>query len=149
MGLGGTVILAYIRVTESAALGDGDGQSASDGICPVRATARILGARWTLQIVHHLRERRRFCELQNLVGGVNPTTLSQRLKFLEEEGLVDRFPLSDAPPHVEYALTRKGRDLLPILDALADWAEKWLPLASQGENGPAHPPQVAMTDTGD
>ncbi len=96
--------------------------------CPVTATARILGARWTLQIVHHLRERRRFCELQDLVGGVNPTTLSQRLKFLEEQGLILRRPISDAPPHVEYELTDKGRDLLPILDALASWAEKWLVL---------------------
>jgi DNA-binding HxlR family transcriptional regulator len=100
--------------------------------CPVTATARILGARWTLQIVHHLRERRRFCELQDLVGGVNPTTLSQRLKFLEEQGLILRLPISDAPPHVEYELTDKGRDLLPILDSLASWAEKWLVSQGQG-----------------
>ncbi len=62
------------------------------------------------------------------MGGVNPTTLSQRLKFLEEEGLVRRLPISDAPPHMEYELTDEGHDLLPILDALADWADKWLPL---------------------
>jgi len=101
--------------------------------CPVAATARILGARWTLQIIHHLRQRRRFCELQELAGGVNPTTLSQRLKFLEEQGLIRRLPISDAPPHVEYELTEMGRDLLPILDALARWAFKWLPLSSPAE----------------
>ena len=95
-------------------------------VCPVAATARILGARWTLQIIHHLRQRRRFCELQELVGGVNPTTLSQRLKFLEEQGLIRRLPISDAPRHVEYELTDMGRDLLPILDALASWADKWV-----------------------
>ena len=98
----------------------------SEIACPVAATARILGARWTLQIIHNLRQRRRFCELQELVGGVNPTTLSQRLKFLETQGLIRRFPISDAPLHVEYELTAEGRDLLPILDALARWAEKWL-----------------------
>lgn len=101
-------------------------------VCPVAATARILGARWTLQIIHNLRQRRRFCQLQESVGGVNPTTLSQRLKFLEEEGLIRRLPISDAPPHVEYKLTDKGRDLLPILDALARWARKWLPLHEEG-----------------
>lgn len=99
-----------------------------ESMCPVTATARILGARWTLQIIHNLRERHRFCELQDLVGGVNPTTLSQRLKFLEEQGLIRRLPISDAPPHVEYELTDKGYDLLPILDSLALWAEKWLSL---------------------
>lgn len=95
-------------------------------ICPVAATARILGARWTLQIIHNLRQRRRFCELQELVGGVNPTTLSQRLKFLEEQGLIRRLPISDAPRHVEYELTDMGRDLLPVLDALAQWADRWV-----------------------
>jgi len=98
--------------------------------CPVEATARILGARWTLQIIHNLRRRRRFCELQELAGGVNPTTLSQRLKFLEEQGLIRRLPISDAPPHVEYELTEMGRDLLPVLDSLARWAFKWLHLST-------------------
>jgi len=93
--------------------------------CPVAATARILGARWTLQIIHNLRQRRRFCELQKLVGNINPTTLSQRLKFLEEQGVIRRLPISDAPLHVEYELTEKGSDLLPILDELARWANKW------------------------
>ncbi len=97
-----------------------------EGECPVTAVAQILGARWTLQIIHHLRQRRRFCELQALVGGVNPRTLSQRLKFLEEQGLVRRCPISEAPRHVEYELTDKGRDLLPVLDALARWADKWV-----------------------
>ena len=104
--------------------------------CPVAATARILGARWTLQIIHNLRQRRRFCQLQELVGSVNPTTLSQRLKFLEEQGLIRRLPISDAPPHVEYELTDKGRGLLPILDALAHWADKWLSLPAQESPSP-------------
>jgi len=98
--------------------------------CPVAATARILGARWTLQIIYNLRQRRRYCELRELAGGVNPTTLSQRLKFLESRGLVRRLPISDAPRHVEYELTDMGRDLLPVLEAAARWAEKWLSRAA-------------------
>jgi len=94
--------------------------------CPVAATARILGMRWTLEILHNLRRRRRFCELQKRVKNVNPTMLSQRLKFLESQGVLRRILVSDMPPHVEYELTEKGRDLLPILDAMARWADRWI-----------------------
>ncbi len=94
--------------------------------CPLAASARILGARWTLEILYNLRVRRRFCELQDIVGKVNPTTLSQRLKFLEEQGMLRRQQVSNAPPHVEYELTEQGRDLLPVLDALEAWSDSWL-----------------------
>jgi len=97
-----------------------------EAVCPVSATARILGMRWTLEIVHNLRQRRRFCELQKRVKNVNPTTLSQRLKFLESQGVLRRILISDMPLHVEYELTEKGRDLLPILDAMARWADAWI-----------------------
>ena len=60
--------------------------------CPVEAAARIIGRKWTLQIVHRLlnAHSKRFCELQEQLGGVNPSTLSSRLKMLEDEGLVKR-----------------------------------------------------------
>jgi DNA-binding HxlR family transcriptional regulator len=95
--------------------------------CPLASSARILGARWTMEIIYNLRERHRFCELQKKAGGVNPTTLSQRLKFLEEEGLIRRLEISTSPLHVEYELTAAGRALLPALDELTRWAESWLP----------------------
>jgi DNA-binding HxlR family transcriptional regulator len=98
----------------------------TDSLCPIQALSRALGQRWTLQIIYHLRERRRFCELQERVCGINPATLSQRLKFLEEKGLLSRKQVSEAPPHVEYALTEMGEGLLPILDALVVWARRWL-----------------------
>lgn len=93
--------------------------------CPVAATARILGTKWTLQIIHNLRQRRRYCELRARVGNINPTLLARRLKFLEAEGLVRRIEYPSAPRHVEYELTEKGRALLPIIDALAEWASRW------------------------
>ena len=95
-------------------------------ICPVAAVTRLLGSRWTMQIIHHLRESRRYCELQALVGEVNPTTFTQRLRFLEQQGLIVRREDPENTRYVEYALTPKGRELLPILDALAAWAQKWL-----------------------
>ena len=87
---------------------------------------RLLGSRWTMQIIDHLRQPRRYCALQDLVGEVNPMTFTQRLRFLERQGLIVRREDPENARHVEYDLTPKGRELLPILDTLAAWAQKWL-----------------------
>lgn len=94
-------------------------------MCPLALGERILGTRWTMEIVHHLREPKRFCELQELAGGVNPRTLSQRLKTLEEEGIIERRSGDAHPFRPEYGLTAKGEDLLPVLDGLVAWVDKW------------------------
>lgn len=96
-------------------------------ICPVADMTRILGSRWTMQIIHNLRQPRRYCELNIQVGDVNPRTFTQRLKFLEEEGVVARRTIDDEPRYIEYLLTEKGNELLPILDSMAAWAQRWLP----------------------
>ena len=93
--------------------------------CPISSIARILGRKWTLELIYHLRKRRRFCELQAVVGGVNPATLTERLKSLEQDGIIRRREISSGPLHVEYDLTEKGRGLTPVLDALAAWAQRW------------------------
>ena len=97
-------------------------------LCPVEVAARIIGQKWTLQIVKTLleEERVRFCELQDALGGVNPTTLSTRLKLLEEHGLVCRTQISDLPPHVEYSLTEMGQQLDEVLQAVVGWSRRWL-----------------------
>lgn len=97
-------------------------------ICPVDEAARIVGQKWTLQIVHELldHDTRRFCELQEALGGVNPSTLSSRLKMLEEEGLVHRAQVSTIPPHVEYSLTPMGHELRPVIQAITSWSNRWL-----------------------
>ncbi|HHW87657.1 MAG TPA: helix-turn-helix transcriptional regulator [Chloroflexi bacterium] len=100
--------------------------SGAGGACPVSAVTRLLGSRWTMQLIHHLRQPRRYSELQALVGEVNPATFTQRLRFLEQQELIMRHEDPEHARHVEYALTPKGRELLPILDALAAWAQKWL-----------------------
>ena len=96
--------------------------------CPVEAAARIVGQKWTLQIVHHLLHASslRFCELQEALGGVNPSTLSSRLKMLEEAGMVERVQISDIPPHVEYSLTSMGRELDGVLREVCRWSSRWL-----------------------
>lgn len=95
-------------------------------ICPVSAITQILGTRWTLQIIHNLRQQRRYCELRESVGNVNPRTFTKRLRMLVEAGIIERIEDPEQPQHVEYRLTPRGRELLPIIDNLAAWAEKWI-----------------------
>lgn len=98
-----------------------------DGVCPVLATARIISGKWTLLLLRDLAAGPvRFGELQRSLEGISPRTLSQRLRSLEEEGVLERFEYAEMPPRVEYALTRKGEALLPIVAAMRVYGEAWL-----------------------
>ena len=100
---------------------------AVDGTCPVCRTAEIVCAKWTLLLVRDLAEgRSRFCELERSLAGISPRTLSLRLRALEDEGIVERHTFPEVPPRVEYALTDKGRALLPIIDHMRAYGEQWL-----------------------
>ncbi len=95
--------------------------------CPVCRTAEIVCAKWTILIVRDLAEgRSRFCELERSLAGISPRTLSLRLRALEEEGVVERRTYPEVPPRVEYALTDKGRALLPIIDSMRTYGTEWL-----------------------
>ena len=88
----------------------------------------VLGQKWVLRIIRSLGDRtQRFCELQDALGGANSATLSQRLKLLEDEGLVERRALSAVPPWVEYSLTPRGSDLRVAIAAIDRWADRWAP----------------------
>jgi DNA-binding HxlR family transcriptional regulator len=95
--------------------------------CPISKATPFLGAKWTLELIYYLRERRRFCELQEVAGGLNPATLSQRLKTLEAEQIISRRVIPDAQRHVEYELTPKGKDLLIVYKELIEWTSRWYP----------------------
>lgn len=95
--------------------------------CPIARATSFLGSKWSLELIYYLQERRRFCELQEIMGGVNPTTLSQRLKTLEVEGIIHRQVVPDAQRHVEYELTSKGRDLVNVFRELTEWVSRWYP----------------------
>jgi DNA-binding HxlR family transcriptional regulator len=100
---------------------------AVDESCPVCRTAEIVCGKWTLLLVRDLAEgRSRFCELERSLDGISPRTLSLRLRGLEEEGIVERHTFSEVPPRVEYALTEKGRALLPIVEDMRAYGERWL-----------------------
>jgi DNA-binding HxlR family transcriptional regulator len=92
----------------------------------IEATARILGDKWSPLLVRALTiSPLRFCELQKNANNINPRTLSSRLAWLEQNGIITRAVRDNSPPYTEYALTQKGADLLPILINMADWGEKY------------------------
>ena len=100
---------------------------ASDPSCPVCRTADIVCGKWTLLLVRDLAEgRSRFCELERSLNGISPRTLSLRLRALEEEGIVERQTYAEVPPRVEYSLTAKGRALIPIIEGMRTYGERWL-----------------------
>ncbi len=98
-----------------------------DRSCPVCRTADVVCGKWTLLLVRDLAEgRSRFCELERSLQGISPRTLSLRLRALEEEGIVERSSHPELPPRVEYALTEKGRALLPIIEGMREYGLRWL-----------------------
>ncbi len=100
-------------------------QTSSD--CPVCRTADVVCGKWTLLIIRDLAEgRSRFCELERSLEGISPRTLSLRLRALEEEGIVERQTFPEVPPRVEYALTDKGRALIPIIETMRSYGRDWL-----------------------
>jgi DNA-binding HxlR family transcriptional regulator len=95
--------------------------------CSVAACAEIVGAKWTAILVHDLSEGpRRFSELEHSCSGISPRTLSERLRALEQEGIVVRRSYPESPPRVEYELTEKGEALLPIIDEMRTFGRDWL-----------------------
>ena len=99
----------------------------SNSTCPVCKTAEVVCGKWTLLLIRDLAEgSARFCELERSLEGISPRTLSLRLRALEEEGIVARHTYPEVPPRVEYALTEKGQALLPIIDDMRAYGERWL-----------------------
>ena len=103
------------------------------GSCAVAACAEIIGSKWTALLVHDLSEGpRRFSELEHSCVGISPRTLSERLRTLEQEGIVIRRSYAESPPRVEYELTEKGVALLPIVSEMRRFGHAWL---SAGQDG--------------
>ncbi|HWD65279.1 MAG TPA: helix-turn-helix domain-containing protein [Solirubrobacteraceae bacterium] len=100
---------------------------ATQDSCPVCRTADIVCGKWTLLLIRDLAEgRSRFCELERSLAGISPRTLSLRLRALEEEGVVARQTFPEVPPRVEYALTEKGRALVPLIESMRAYGNQWL-----------------------
>lgn len=92
----------------------------------VKAATRILGDKWSPQLLRFFinEDTVRFCQIQDLVDGINPRTLSARLSNLETEGIIERITHGDTS-RCEYRLTQKGRELAPILKSMEAWSDRY------------------------
>src|SRR5207245_4748710 len=108
-------------------------------ICPKYEQAiQLLGKRWTGLLLYALMEGpRRFCELTATVEGLSDRVLSDRLRELEVEGVVERVVYPQIPVRVVYKLTEKGQALKPVVEAIHNWAEKWVELPEPSAVGTA------------
>lgn len=102
-------------------------QEQSAGVCPhFHAAIELIGKRWTGAIVCALTEGPlRFGELAKAVPGLSDRLLSQRLRELEDEGLVGREVEAGSPVRVTYSLTEVGAELRPAIGELKSWAQRW------------------------
>src|SRR5579862_4714555 len=120
---------------------------ASNDTCPVCRTAEIVCGKWTLLVIRDLAEgRSRFCELERSLRGISPRTLSLRLRALEEAGIVKRQTYPEVPPRVEYALTDKGRALVPLIEDMRAYGREWLDCEQEAsaDEARARTPEVAV-----
>jgi DNA-binding HxlR family transcriptional regulator len=105
----------------------------SNSRCPVCRTAEVVCGKWTLLVIRDLAEgHSRFCELERSLEGISPRTLSLRLRALEEEGIVARHTFPEVPPRVEYALTEKGKALVPLIEDMRRYGRRWLMDGDEG-----------------
>lgn len=93
--------------------------------CPSRAALALVGQRWVPRILYELLDgKRRFNDLSAVVGGCNSRTLRDRLKTLEEIGLVERHLVATMPPWVEYELSPLGRELAQAMLPITEWGRE-------------------------
>jgi len=91
---------------------------------PVNKTLKVLGGKWKPLILWFLKEKTmRFSELSKELEGITQKMLTQELRQLEADGLVDRKVYAQVPPKVEYSISEYGKSLTPVIKALADWGK--------------------------
>lgn len=94
--------------------------------CPVETTLLLIGEKWKVLILRDLIDgTKRFNELKKSISSISQKMLTQQLRAMEEDGLVDRKVYAEVPPRVEYSLTETGISLKPILDSLYHWGEQY------------------------
>lgn len=95
------------------------------GACPVRRTAELIEGKWTTLIIRDLiGGKKRYSELQRSLNGISPRLLADRLRLLEQRGLVTRTQYPTVPPTTEYALTALGLELLDVIAAMAKFGQR-------------------------
>ena len=95
----------------------------TDENCPVRRTLELLSGKWRTHVIYELCKKPscRFSELKKAVPRITNTMLTATLRDLEELGIIHREQFNEIPPHVEYSLTQKGKELLPVFYEISKW----------------------------
>ena len=94
--------------------------------CPVERTVNVIGGKWTLLILRDLFDgTKRFGELRASLTGISPKTLTEKLRTLEQDGIIERKIYPEVPPRVEYSLTKRGQTLETIIEAMREWGTQW------------------------
>lgn len=107
------------------------------GNCPVGFTMNIIGGKWKPSIIHMIRtDRNRYSLLLKNIKEISKQTLTNQLRELEYDGILERIIYPEIPPRVEYKITPYGSGLLPIIDSMYEWAKLNMPNLStnQSEN---------------
>jgi DNA-binding HxlR family transcriptional regulator len=97
-----------------------------DGPCPIERVINVFGGKWKPAILYHLEQSGtlRFSELRRLIPEVSPKMLTQQLRDLERDGLVNREHFPEIPPRVEYSPTPIALSLAPVAKAIEQWSKK-------------------------
>lgn len=95
--------------------------------CTFEITIDLIGGKWKPIIIWHLGTKgtKRFSELKRLLPQITQKMLTQQLRELESDGLLERKVYPEVPPKVEYSLTNSGESLMPILRMMCEWGEKY------------------------
>jgi len=93
-------------------------------MCPLSQALLVIGGKWKPIIIYQLsKSKKRFGQLHLAVVGISRKVLTTQLNELVDDGLVNRESYSEMPPRVEYELTQKGKELLPIFGSIAEWGK--------------------------
>lgn len=94
--------------------------------CPVATTINLIGNKWKLLIIRDLLGgTRRFGELRKSLTGISQRVLTENLRALENDGLLERKVFAEVPPRVEYSLNKTGLSLQPVINSMAEWGTKY------------------------
>lgn len=106
---------------------DSDCEKNEECLCPIRGIIDVVSRKWAICVVNLLDSRNplRYSEVKTRLGGISPKALSDTLKVLGEEGLVERSVHPETPPRVEYSLTNEGKELKMALTPLVEWVREY------------------------
>lgn len=100
--------------------------------CPVETTLMMIGDKWKVLIIRELLPgTERFNEIHHSIDGISQKVLTQKLREMESDGLLERKVYAEVPPKVEYSLTELGKSLGPVLDSLKEWGEMYKRMESE------------------